>query len=228
MPLVAGGELAGLAWLEGSDLRSLAVRVARWDGDHWTAPLTVAAPGPGSQIALTAATLSDGSWLLAWSRYDGADDEIVWTRSRGPEADSWTPPRRIAADNRVPDITPALLATPGGALAAWSRYDGENYRLVTARFDGRTWSAPRTVGPAGSVDPTWEGTAGGNSLLLARTAAPRGWLALEMDASGRPLRSAAVKAAGAERPAVDLSPDGATFHWPSSEDQVRVSWTKLQ
>jgi len=228
VPLIAGGELAALAWLEGSDLRSLAVRFARWDGERWTAPHTVAAPGPGSQVALTAAPLSDGSWLLAWSRYDGTDDEIVWTRSRGPEADSWTPPRRIVADNRVPDITPALLATPDGALAAWARYDGENYRLVTAHFDGRTWSPPRTVGPAGSVDPTWEDTAGENSLLLARTAVPRGWLALETDTLGLPRRSAAVKAASAERPAVDLSPDGATFRWPSSEDQVRVPWTKLQ
>jgi hypothetical protein len=225
--VVAGGELAALAWLEGNDLRSLGVRFARWDGERWSTPHAVAAPGPGSQIALTAMTLSDGSWLLAWSRFDGNDDEIVWTRSRGPEADSWTAPRRIAADNAVPDITPALVATHDGALAVWSRYDGENYRLVTARFDGRTWSTPRTVGPVGSVDPSWTATAG-NALLLARTAVPRGWIALEVDATGRAQRRAAVEAAGAERPTVDLSPAGATFRWLSLEDQVTVPWTKLR
>ncbi|HEX5760898.1 MAG TPA: hypothetical protein VF121_17045, partial [Thermoanaerobaculia bacterium] len=148
---MADGELAGLAWLEGADGRSLAVRFARWDGERWARPRTVAAPGPGSQTALAAARLADASWLLAWSRFDGADDEVVWSRSAGPEGESWSAPRRIAQDNAVPDVTPALTAVAGGgAVAAWSRYDGEDYRVVTARFDGRGWSAPRAVGPAGS------------------------------------------------------------------------------
>ena len=114
-PLVADGELAGLAWLEGQDLRSLAVRFARWDGEGWERPRTIAAPGPGSQLALAAAQLADGSWLLAWSRFDGGDDEVVWSRSAGPDGASWSPPRRIAADNAVPDVTPALAAAPAAA-----------------------------------------------------------------------------------------------------------------
>lgn len=178
-PLVAGGELAGLAWLEGIDGRSLAVRFARWDGERWSRPRTVAVPGPGSQTALAAARLADGSWLLAWSRFDGADDEVVWSRSAGPEGESWSAPRRIAADNAVPDVTPALAATGGGgAVAAWSRYDGEDYRVVTARFDGRRWSAPRAVSPAGSFEPRWERAEDGRPQLVFRTALPRGRLAI--------------------------------------------------
>ncbi len=176
--LVANGELAALAWLEGRDLRSLAVRFARWDGEGWEAPRTVAAPGPGSQMALAGTRLADGSWLLAWSRYDGGDDEVVWSRSAGPDGASWSAPRRIAADNAVPDITPALSAAPGGAVAAWSRYDGEDYRVVTARFDGRRWSAPRVVGPAGSLEPRWERSASDEPALVVRTVLPRGRLTI--------------------------------------------------
>ncbi len=236
VPLVSGGALTALAWLEGAEERSLAVRFARWEEDGWGPARTVAAPGPGTQIALAAEALADGSWLLAWSRYDGTDDEVVWSRSRGPDGEAWTPPRRLASDNAVPDITPALLATPGGALAAWSRYDGEHYRVVTAAFDGRAWSEPRVAGPAGSLYPTWEAAAGATPAVLARTAVPRGWVLLELDAAGRPRRAAAVAASGTERPAVEAGGDEVTFRWLGSgektEDQVgkkqvTVPWAKL-
>ncbi len=231
VPLVAGGDLAGLAWLEGRDAGSLAVRFAGWDGARWGTPRTVAAPGPGSQVALSAAGLPDGSWLLAWARFDGGDDEIVWSRSRGPAGESWTPPRRIAADNAVPDVTPALLPTRTGVLAAWSRYDGEHYRVVTARFDGRSWSPPRTAGPPGSLDPSWETSEAAPPTLLARTAAPRGWLAIDLDAAGRAIRSAAIAAGGADRPLLEMADATVTFRWPGlgddqEEDQVRVPWTR--
>jgi len=234
VPLVAAGELAGLAWLEGRDGRSLAVRFASWEGDGWGAPRTVAAPGPGSQMALAAAALADGSWLLAWTRFDGADDEIVWSRSRGPLGETWTPPRRIAADNAVPDVTPALLATRDGVLAAWSRYDGEHYRVVTALFDGRAWSPPRAVGPAGSLYPSWEAPDDGPPTFLARTAAPRGWLAIEVDDAGRMVRSAAAAASEAERPVIERADGGVTFRWlgvgddDQEKDQARVPWAELR
>lgn len=233
VPLVAGGELAGLAWLEGQGETSLAVRFARREGEEWTRPSTVAAPGPGSQVALTAAVLADGSWLLAWARFDGADDEIVWSRSRDATGTAWTAPRPVAADNGVPDITPALVAAGRGAIAAWSRYDGEHYRVVTARFDGRAWSAPASIGPAGSLYPSWETGAAAAPVLLARTAAPRGWMLFELDAAGRPLRTAAVTANGAERPAVEADAQGALLRWLTADDQdrtarnqVRVEWAR--
>ena len=146
----AAGDLAGLVWLEGTDRQSYSVRYAAWDNLRWTEPEEVAGEAAGSQLALAAATLGDGSRLLVWSRFDGQDDEIVAARY---ENGRWGAARPIADDNSVPDITPAVVAVPGGALATWSRYDGHDYRVVIARFDGRKWSPPTWAGPAGSTEP---------------------------------------------------------------------------
>jgi hypothetical protein len=229
LPLVDGDRLAGLAWLEGAGPRALAVRFAPWNGAGWGEPETVSPPGPGSQLALAAARLGDGSWLLAWSAFDGHDDEIVWSRRGAGAADAagttWSRPRRVAADDEVPDITPALVATPGGALLAWSRFDGEGYRVVVARFRDGRWEAPRTVGPEGSLFPSFEpGTATGARLLF-RTAAPAGWSVLDLDAAGRPRRSAAVPSADDARPVVrDAGPAALSFRWPASGVERAAAW----
>jgi acyl-CoA thioesterase-1 len=155
LPLVEDGRLAGLVWLEGDGPLSLGVRFARWNGAGWEAPQTVSAPGPGSQLALTAARLGDGTWLLAWSAFDGHDDEIVWSRQAADG--TWSAPRRVAKDNAVPDITPTLTATAdaadaanadGAALLTWSRFDGSIYQVVTSRFRAGRWDAPRAAGRA--------------------------------------------------------------------------------
>jgi acyl-CoA thioesterase I len=189
LPLVEDGRLAGLVWLEGDDRRSLAVRYAAWNGSGWEEPLPISPAGAGAQLALSAARLADGSWLLAWSAFDGSDDEIVWSRGVGG---AWTRPARLT-DNRVPDITPALTAAGGGAVIAWSQLAGDGYRLLAARFRDGRWSEPEVVAPGGSLYPSFEPAAGADRLrLLYRTALPRGWAALELDHDGRPLRLAAV------------------------------------
>jgi len=221
LPLVEDGRLAGLVWLEGDAARALAVRYARWNGAAWEAPQTVAAPGPGSQLALSAARLKDGSWLLAWSAFDGHDDEIVWSRQAADG--SWSVPQRVAADNDVPDITPALTATAdGSALLAWSRFDPETggYQVVTSRFQARGWAAPRVAAAAsGSLFPSFEAAESGAWLLLYQTALPRGWAAVEIDGAGRTGRTAAIRmgteAARRERPEVAADRSGVTFRWPA-------------
>jgi hypothetical protein len=234
---LVGARFAGLAWLEGTDERSLAVKAARWKNGQWSAPQTISPPGPGSQLALAAARLADGSYLLAWSAFDGEDDEILW--SRGRPGGAWTAPRPVAPGNEVPDITPALVSTGSGALLSWARFDGNDYRVMTAAFSadhGSRWSAPRTVGPPGSVFPTLEKTADGIALL-ARTAAPRGWEAIETDAAGKPLRRAAISTA--DSPAADrgdrprLLPTAAgalTFRWPaegkSAQTDLSARWSE--
>ena len=212
LPLIGDGALAGLAWLEGDSRRTLGVRFAAWNGAGWDMPQTVAPPGPGSQLALTAARLADGSWLLAWSAFDGKDDEIVWTRGRNG---SWSRPQRAAADNAVPDTTPALTAVQGGALLAWSRYDGNDYRVVTSRLRNGKWTRPETAAGAGTFYPTFETAGSGKPLLLYRTADPQGWEALSVDAAGRPVRHASVAAGSAARPQITETSEGISFRWPA-------------
>ena len=242
LPLVDEGRLAGLAWLEGDTRRTLAVRFAAWNGAGWDDPQTVSAPGPGSQLALTAARLGDGSFLLAWSAFDGHDDEIVW--SRRSAGGTWSKPTRAAADNDVPDVTPALVATNGGALLAWSRYDAESgeYAVVVARFRNGRFDAPHAVGAPGTGAPGFEPVApGGNSAarLLVRTAAPAGWQVLDLGADGRPVRAAAVRMAApaaksvapaplpGERPLVAATDaDGVTLRFPESALERTAAWQR--
>ena len=203
---VENGALQGMAWLEGNDDRSLAVRSAEWNGHAWKAVEPISQPGPGSQIALAGAVLSDGSWLLAWSAYDGEDHEIVWARRT---AQGWSPARPVSKGNKVPDITPALAAAGSGALLAWSRYDGESYRLQIARFDANSWKDERPAAPSGSFHPSFQGL-----YLLHRTAVPRAWSVLELSPSGKVLRRASALSALTERPV--LSED--------SEGGLRLRW----
>lgn len=226
------GALAGLAWLEGETARSLAVRFAAWDGTRWQRPVTVSAPGPGTQIALAAAALADGTLLLAWSAYDGHDDEVTWSAWDGH---SWSRPERLAADNAVPDVTPALAAVDGGALAAWSRFDGTTYEVVAARFADGRWSPPVAVAPPGSVYPSFEPAPAGRGAaaprLLVRTAAPRGWLLLELDGDGLPQRGAFAAAGESERPVVEDSAAAGevTLAWPGRELPRRTaSWSAVR
>lgn len=202
LPLVENGRLAGLLWLEGDNRTSFGVRFAEWTEAGWSQPRTVAAPGPGSQLALTASRLADGTWLAAWSAVDGTDDEIVWSR-RGRDG-AWSPARRAAAGNEVPDVTPALTATRDGALLAWSRFDGNDYRVVVSRFRNGAWTKPEFAGPAGSLFPSFEPAPEGRVWMLYHMAVPRGWTVAELDRAGRPVRRATVKTetAATERPVV--------------------------
>jgi hypothetical protein len=223
--LADGGRLAGMAWLEGDDARSFAVRSAVWNGRRWSAPQTVSAPGPGSQTGLAGTVLADGSWLLAWSAFDGEDNEIVWSRRLGGR---WLPPAPVSAGNGVPDITPALISsgTPAvGAVIAWSRYDGKGYSLVLSRFTGQEWRDERP-GPPGALYPSFSGDAD-RARLLFFNAEPRGWGALEIDESGKVLRRAVVTAPFAERPVVEAAAGELRLHWPAREQAGAAAWVEV-
>lgn len=212
-PLASGGELLGLAWLAGADPRSLEVRFAPWTGgglpgdgegiSEWAAPETVAGPAPGSQTALTGTVLRDGSVLLLWSAHDGEDDEILWSLRSGG---AWSEPARLAADNAVPDILPAVAPLGGGAVAAWNRYDGREYRVVVSRWAGGVWSAPEPAGPPGSLYPVLYPVLGRSSgkgadgvELRYRDARRRAWMALRLDGSGRIVDPAPVPVTSPDR-----------------------------
>ncbi|MEA2604353.1 MAG: hypothetical protein QOF89_5345 [Acidobacteriota bacterium] len=222
--LVDGGRLAGLAWLEGDGIRSLAVRAAAWTGKRWQATQQVSHPGPGSQLALTGAVLGDGSWLLAWSAFDGTADEIVWSRRVGKE---WLPVSRVSAPNAVPDITPALTATVGdGALLAWSRYDGHGYQLQMARFERGEWRDERAAAPSGSLYPTFLGGPDRPRLLYLE-ASPRGWSVLDLDGAGRVQAKASVSSSSADRPVVSFTGGGVRMRWPAAKREGMATLEKV-
>lgn len=231
-PLLAEGKLLGLLWLEGDRVRSLAVRAATWTGSSWTAPVTVAEPGPGTQIALSATVLDDGSWLAAWSAFDGEDDEILWSRARNGR---WDPPAAVAPSNQVPDITPDLVTIDGGAVLAWSRFfPGERYRVVTATFDGISWASARPVAGSGTHFPELHAAGSqlpGRSLLLYRQSRPGEWVVSEIDSGGRVLRRASVASEKDSAPVV-LGADerGLEVLWPDRGAEkvgaaISLRWT---
>ena len=223
--LVDNGRLAGLAWLEGDGDRDLSVRSAVWNGRGWGTPERVSYPGPGTQIALTGAVLSDGSWLLAWSAFDGRDHEIVWSlRAAG----AWLPVRRLSPGNAVPDITPAVTATAGnGALIAWSRFDGRGYQLQTARFERGEWNSEQPAGPSGSLYPVFLGDAR-NPRLLYMDAWPRAWTVLDLDGEGR-VRAKATVPSSQDRPVVTFQGDSEIrMRWPSRKEEVKAAWEKVR
>jgi hypothetical protein len=221
--LVDGGRLAGLAWLEGDGERAFSVRAAVWTGIAWKSPERVSFPGPGSQLGLTGAVLADGSWLLAWSAFDGHDDEIVWSRRVGA---SWQPVKRLSADNAVPDITPALTASAdGGALIAWSRYDGHGYALRMARFARGGWGGEHAAAPSGSLYPTFLG--GAKLLYLdAGTQGARGWSVLDLDPQGR-AKARATVASALDRPAVRFSGGAAEMRWPAEKVSASAPFARV-
>ncbi|MXZ39011.1 MAG: hypothetical protein F4Z19_12315 [Holophagales bacterium] len=171
--LASGGPepLHGLAWLEASRPRGQEVWLAPLRDGAFEPAVRLVADGPGSQTALDAAVLTDGSWLLVWCAFDGEDDELVWRRR---QADGSWVGGRVSADNGVPDITPRLRVTRDGAAVAWSRYDGRVYRVRTARFEDGRWSGEDWAGPADSLYPEW---AGGDGTLLYFEGANRTWTA---------------------------------------------------
>ncbi len=228
--LVAAAGLDGLLWLEGDAGDRLEVRASRWQGGEWSEPVTVSPTGPGTQIALTATVLADGSWLAAWAAFDGRDDEILWSRleTRADEGgdSQWTPPRPVAANNAVPDITPALVATADGALLAWSRYVDRDYRVHLARFDDGAWSEPAKIGTRGSAFPTFRERR--TPVLIYRQAEPDAWRVAELDARGKVLRQAEVPALDAEAPVVDEITDfGVVLAWAESSASARWQEQKL-
>lgn len=201
--LVRDNELDGLAWLEGDGPRDLRVRVSDWSGIDWGPVRTLSATRRGSQTGLTGATLAGGERLLLWSAFDGRDDEIVFSLDEGG---GWTPPRRLAAGNRVPDVAPTVLAAGDGALAAWNRLEGGGYVLVLARWADDGWEELGALAGEDGLFPELL-RIDGRILLLYRGVEPRGWGVLELDENGRILRRAAIDSDTGERPAVRL--DGA-------------------
>ena len=232
--LLADAEPETLLWIEGETGRTTAVLAASWSGAGWQAPKSISPTGAGTQIALDAVRLDGGDAIAVWAAFDGTDDEILWSRrtaGRRPAdaAAAWSEPAAITA-NGVPDVTPILAALPGGAAAVWSGYDGNDYRLQIATFDGRAWSEPQVHGGRGGVFPSREASAGGAPQILFRQTRPSAWKLLQLGAGGEVVRSASARPADAGQRAVrptivTTDEQGVVFRWPDTDD-VRIPWDR--
>jgi hypothetical protein len=120
----------------------------------------------------------------------------------------------VTADDGSPDITPTVVAAGDGALLAWSRWDGAQYRLALASFGAGAWSEPRLVETANGLYP--EFVRGAPAPLLSYLeGAPRRWTIAEVDAlERRVVARAAVASTAAERPwVVTADAGGVRLRW---------------
>jgi len=222
-PIVADGKLVGMTWLAGDAPRRLAVRYAEWLDDGWGPYETVAAPEPGSQLAASGVALPDGSVMVVWSAFDGEDDEILWSLRSGG---SWSPAARIAADNAVPDITPAVAFEDGQPLAVWSRFDGTSYSVVLSRFEAGAWSEPTAIAPTGSLFPSFRSSAEG-PLVVYRDVPAGGWTVVRLDRQFRPAARATIETEnGAEPLVLDAGPETLRVVPGPGREAVTLRWDR--
>ena len=207
-------QVQGMAWLEGPDMKSLSVRLALHDDYDWSDPVVIPRPTRGSQTGLSGTVLEDGSWLLVWVGHDGSDDDLFFSRLVG---DSIAQPRRVTPNNSVADVMPSVMATEQGALLAWSRETDGEYRIHVSRFEGGHWTDAKTIGPAGSIEPSLAYEVD-RARISYREAWPRRWTVAELDSLGRPTRRVEVEAQNEHRPAVENS----------SGDRLELVWSTGQ
>jgi hypothetical protein len=123
---------------------------------------------------------------------------------------------------------PTVTAVGGGALASWSRFDGSDYRLMLARFDGERFVEERTIGGKASLYPAFQGS-GDTRCLVHRDADPasEGWTVTEIDARGKLLRRAFAPSTADERPVVSLRPRGVALSWPREKALAELEWRAI-
>lgn len=206
------GRSWGVAWLEGTNSTNFEVRAASWNGARFDTPKVVSPRAEGSQLAPSSAVLADGSWLLLWSAFVDGDTTILWSQRLG---ETWSTPERVGPANRVPDITPTVIATRTGALAAWSTFDGGIYHVVVARFEDGAWSEPRRVFNGSGLYPELLAEPAGQPLLLCYQASTQQWHLFELDAHDlRVVRRASVATPSSFPPLVRaVGASGVSLRW---------------
>jgi hypothetical protein len=138
----------------------------------------------------------------------------MWSVHTG---EGWSEPLGVAGDSPGPDITPSVSATDHGAILAWSRFDGGQYRLALAAYRDGAWSDPVLAHTPSGLYPGFVRGAATPilSYLEVSETAPRRWVVSELDVAGRRVvASAGVPSGQAERPViVALGADGVRFGW---------------
>lgn len=201
--------MEGTVWLEGSGPQDFTVLASAWNGSSWETPEIVSVQQTGPQLALSATVLADGTWLVLWAGFDGSDDDIFWSRRIDG---NWSEPRRLNIDNQVPDVLPTVTATDEGAHAAWSFFDGNDYRVRIAHWTGNGWSPGAVLEGRGPGQTDFE-TLGNRAFLTFPTVTPEGWNLIEFaDGTTRHTR---ITNSNRKRPLIVLDEnETASLEWP--------------
>ena len=210
--MIDRGRLAGITWLEGASQKTTSVRAAAWNGRGWEPTETVAPPLGREQTLLRGIVLLDGSWLLVWAAVD-TDDDIWWSRRTGR---AWSQPQRLHADNDVSDVDPVLAATARGALAAWTAFDGSDFRIRLASFEGGHWREMPFASGKAAIPRTFVDL-GGSPALLYDAVVPDVWNLVELADDGR-VRTHSAQSRGPERvPMIRANEDSVVAFWPNHQ-----------
>jgi hypothetical protein len=131
----------------------------------------------------------------------------------------------------VPDILPVLRLVPGGVLAVWSFYDGNDYRLRSARFEDWSWTDGEVFGGKGASNAFFTENAD-QTLVSFRQVEPESWALAELEPTGKLKRKVTLPTA-TRRPPEILSIDdkAVTIEWSATDAgktpvSIVVPWDK--
>jgi lysophospholipase L1-like esterase/fibronectin type 3 domain-containing protein len=187
--------------------------------------------GPYTASALSPSICAGvhGEVWAFWTGRDNGRDEIFSSLYRN---DNWSAPYKLDADDRFPHIRPAAAIDGNGRpRAVWSAYDGEDYRIYSAAWNGVRWLPEEKIsaGQASGLVPAitfldgvipvivWNRVSGGMSELRARVKLGPAWnseVRLIQDMGG-PVHDLALESSG----------DRFVATWDSCEGAVSRSFS---
>jgi hypothetical protein len=190
--------------------------------DGTRGPIHQLSAAGGDALDPRVAVAPDGTAIVAWSRWDGANFRLQ-ERRIAPNGAPEEATRTLSGSGQNA-ISPQVDVAPDGeATVVWKRFDGFHYLVLVRHIlpDGTTDTASQRLSEAGqdAVEPdvavagdgtatvVWSRFDGSDSIIQARRVAPDGTPAAN---------TANLSAAGesAIQPQVELAPDGtATVIW---------------
>ena len=202
----------------GGESRVFARRIG-WDGTKGTV-LQLSEP-VGDALAPQVAVAPDGTAIVTWSWWDGANFRIQ-ERRISPGGTPEVAPRMLSGATQDAGDPQVDVAPDGTATIVWRRFDGFHPLIQARRIapDGTSEEAAQrlsepsqdavepevAVGPDGTATVVWSRYDGANPIVQMRRVAPDGTLGT--------IDALSAVGGNAIEPQVDLAPDGAgTVVW---------------
>jgi len=127
-----------LVWVESGAEDKLRIASTYFDQ-----PLTIATGPPYSLTSPTICIDWRNQAHIIWAKPVQGRDRLFYCRLFGSD---FSQPEMLFPDNPFPSLLPeAQIDFLGRLWLAWSSYDGEDYEIFAACFDGTSWSAPQKI-----------------------------------------------------------------------------------